>query len=335
MPCIGYVCPPGAPTAGERHEVTHCLSLCKNPCASPPLIAAIHHANAINHHKGAYISASMIAGGNCLRRIVWERYDTQGYFQPLRNVYWAFRGTMAHQVIEDRGGLTDGFGWMREIRMSVPLVFPDHPAPVFDDEGEWTGDYDTTQPLAVTLGGTCDAYNPYRRMLHDFKTMADMKVAKVLGGDQQESWVTQLNVYRWLISQTRVSPEQRKAFAELGLPPLPGEFFPAPSELAIQAIGMMELPLTGTTYAVKTRGRQVTHELPHIPVWDLELTEAGIRATALTLYRALVQRIPQPVVAKELAWLCGSCPFNGETNPGERCHPTNEREALTHETSSE
>jgi len=327
----GFVCPPQVPTKGERHEVDHCLSKCVHPCVAEPLIAAIYHANVRNPHKGAYLSASMIAGSNCMRKTHYERLDPAGHYELIRNVYWPFRGTIAHKVIEDRGDeafhLTQ---FMQEITMRVPLVFPDRPAPIFTDDGLWTGEYDPTKPLIIELGGTCDAYSPWKLKLYDFKTMADAKARMVIEqGKIEPNWIVQMNIYRYLIANTEISEKDREEFRKHGLPDLPGTHYPAPETLRIQGIGMMEIPLTGQGYVMQRQWQQ--NDIPPIPVMTLEETEALIRDRAIAWFDALVLGIKPPVVEDDRSWMCKSCSFNGEVIEGERCFPKKERSADTFE----
>jgi hypothetical protein len=323
----GFVCPPQVPTKGERHEIDYCLTDCQHPCVAEPLIAAIYHANVRNPHKGAYLSASMIAGSNCTRKTHYERLDPDGYYELIRNVYWPFRGTIAHMVIENRGDeafhLTQ---FMQEITMRVALVFEDRPAPIFDENGLWTGEYDPTKPLVIVLGGTCDAYSPWKLKLYDFKTMADAKARMVIEqGKIEPNWEVQLNIYRWLISKTEITEKDREEFKRHGLPDLPGTFFPAPETLRIQGIGMMEIPFTGQGYVMQRSWEE--HMIPPIKVMPLDEIEALIRERAIAWFDALVLGIKPPVVDKDRAWMCKSCCFNGEVIPGERCFPGQEREA--------
>ncbi|MGK3946869.1 hypothetical protein ABK046_51955, partial [Streptomyces caeruleatus] len=53
-------------------------------------------------HKGKLLSVTSLTTGGCTRSLVYER--TLDYADvPLSNMY-AYRGTLAHQVIEDASG---------------------------------------------------------------------------------------------------------------------------------------------------------------------------------------------------------------------------------------
>jgi len=321
MPLAGYVCPPGAPTHGQRNTIEHCLGVCPHPCVSPPLLAANFKADQDNHHQGAYISASMLSDGtSCARRVVYER--TYPFYDYPINRYYSFRGTHAHSIIERAADVVADYGWIQELRMAVPLVYPEVARPIFDAHGGFTGDFDPTEPLVLTLGGTADAYKcTTRTELHDYKTMADIKAETFAkAGKIEEKWIWQLNIYRWLIAHTAIPPDVKARYR------LRGTHFRPPSRLVIQGIAMQHMPRTGAAVQMK-KGKwdKAIYDVPQIPVYPLEKIEAYIRPRALAWYRYLVLGTLPPVVGDESKWLCRFCAFNGELIDGERCHPTQER----------
>jgi len=327
MPLKGYTCPPGMPTAGNRNDVEWCLAKCPHPCVAPPLLAAMYEAEVSNHHTGAYISASMLAGNNCGRQTVFERtYDF--YEHPTRR-YWPFRGTHCHTIIEGAAPRIAKYGWLQEMRMQVPLVYADEPAPIFDDQGGFTGKFDENAPLTITLGGTLDAYNPKEPPypLWDMKSTADAKAEMLIKGQKggtysknlEDRWVIQTNVYRWMVSKTEIPSAIKRRLK------LKGKYFPAPEFLGIQALGMMAIPRTGIPYLFKKGRQEELYHIDDVPVLPLEEIETLVRREALKWYRWLVLGEMPPVVEEERAWMCKSCPFNGELIPGERCFPNYER----------
>lgn len=325
MPLKGYVCPPGGEEPGRQNPVEYCLSVCSQPCVTAPLLAAMWKADTTNYHAGDYISASMLSGSGCSRQVMFERF-ADFYEQPTRR-YWAFRGTHAHSIVEGAADIISPYGWLQEIRMSTTLTY-DLPAPLFDENGVWTGGFDRSKPLEIVVRGTCDAYDPVGRQLVDCKSFSDAKAQMFATGTMkgtysknlQDSWVAQLNIYRYLIANTPVPGHVHEQFEKLGLPPLTGSTFPAPEKLFIQGIGMMSHPVSGSTVGVKSRGQTTLYTIDHVPVWSLEETEAYIRPRALEWYKALNLKIKPPVVPKDKDWLCKSCCFNGN-----QCHPEQER----------
>lgn len=321
---IGFVCPQGTPTEGNRNKVEFCLAECPHPCVAEPLLAAIHHANHINYHKGAYLSASMLAGSNCMRRVYFERFDENGYYDLPRSAWWPYRGTVAHAVVEERG--EEAFHlttYMQEIRMTVDLVFEDQPMPIFDAAGEWTGKFDKKKPLVITVKGSCDCYSPWKRRLYDFKTMADSKARMVVDGKQDESWVVQTNIYGYLIAKTKITDEDRELFRKHGLPELDCEYYPQPESIHIQGLSMQELPMSGRNYVMQRT--YAPKMVPPIPVMPLDEVEAIIRARAIEWYNTLVLKKMPPPVDDTRDWMCKGCVFNGEVIEGERCFPKQER----------
>ena len=329
MPLEGFTCPPGTPTHGTRNTLEHCLGGCPHPCVAPPLLLAMWEAERANHHQGAYISASMLAGSGCARQTVFERRHP--FFDHPQRRYWAFRGTHAHSIIERGEARLAEFGWVQELRMAVPLTYPDQPAPVFDEAGEFTGTFDETKRLTILIGGTCDAYHPRSKTLVDFKTMADAKAEMFVRGEKggelsdhiDDKWIWQLNIYRWLLAKTPTPPELRE---RLGVK---SKYLPAPTTLMIQGIAMMHIPRSGGTWSLKNKYKQLeAHDIPDVPVLALSDTERFVREQALRWYRYLVLKETPPVVSRREQWLCRNCVFNGELIPGERCHPDAERALL-------
>jgi len=269
-----------------------------------------------NYHRGDYISASMLAGSGCMRQTFLERFEDFHDLPTKR--YWPFRGTHAHKIVEEAAGILAPYGWLQEIRMSTVLVFPDLPAPIFSAAGEFEGSFNFDTPLQVVVRGTCDAYNPFRKDLVDCKSMADTKVEMMIEGaspglysrNLQDSWVTQLNIYRWLISHTPVPDEVRAELRRHGLPELEGVNYPAPDRLYIQGIAMMSHPVSGSKHAHKVKGRGVkVYEIDAVPVWELADIEAYVRPLALKWYKALnMRRQPKPV-GKDKSWMCKNCAF--------------------------
>jgi hypothetical protein len=329
MPIVGYVCPPGGEEPGRQNETTYCLTECKTPCVTPPLLAAMWKADTGNYHQGDYISASMLAGSGCSRQVMFERYH-DFYDLPTKR-YWPFRGTHAHAIVEGAQDIIAQYGWLQEIRMSTVLKYPLN-APVFDEHGVFTGDFDSTKDLEITVRGTCDAYNPRTRTLVDMKSMADKKVEMMIKGSTpgtysknlQDSWISQLNIYRFLIARTPIPAEVHDAYDQYGLPRLKGKTFPAPTKLFIQGIAMMSHPVSGGRVSHKERGKVTLYDLDNVPVWNLSDIEDFIRPRALEWYKALNLKQVPPVVPKDKSWLCRNCAFEGK-----QCFPDQERAAAT------
>jgi hypothetical protein len=64
---------------------------------SPYLLTAMAASNSRNHHRGKYISATSLAG--CVRKLYNERNFP--YYQEPGKVFYGFRGTIAHAVVEE------------------------------------------------------------------------------------------------------------------------------------------------------------------------------------------------------------------------------------------
>lgn len=330
----GFTCPPNTPTAGEHNNINHCVVTCPHKCAAPGLLMSIYQAEQKNHHVGNYISASMLTGGGCARQVVLERLND--YYLEPKKIFWPFRGTIAHRCVEDGAEALRQFGWLSEVRMAVPFEYSDLPTPVMDEQGQFTGEFDFDTPLTIVVGGTTDSYNFYSRELWDFKSCADTKAHMMIMGQKpgtfspnlDDAWVWQVNIYRLLISKTRIPEDIAAEFN------LTDEYYPAPESLAIQAISMMEIPRSGMSYYYKNyvkgkRGKQDTiQELEPVPVFPLEEIEEFVRAQALQWYRGIVLGELPPVVDKDKEWLCKNCVFNGHVHSDGICFPETERNQL-------
>lgn len=345
MPLVGYVCPVGTPTnefqrPGQRNRVEHCLGVCPLPCVSPPLLAKMWEVERKNHHVGTYLSASMLTTEGCARQTWFERQPHIELYDIPRRRYWPFRGTIIHHMIEGVSAVVERYGWLQELRLTLPLRFPDLPAPIFGNDGTWTGEYDHTQSLEITLGGTTDSFNPYRRELHDYKTISDLKTETFLqanmGGTMhrhvKDAWVWQTNIYAWMLAQTVIPQDVRDRFAEYGLRALRMNTYPQIRTIRMQVLSMMELPLTGTKYVPMGRDQHM-YELDDVPVLPHSQVEAYVREKALNWYRWLVLGEQPPVVEAARKWLCSNknnqCPFNGEVHNEGVCFPARERELVT------
>jgi hypothetical protein len=332
MPLTGYTCPAGTPTAGQRNNgIEHCVSPtgCDHKCVAPPLLVSMWNAEHANHHKGSYVSASMLAGDSCARQVYYERfYD---FWETPRRRFWPFRGTVIHGLVERSDAQTARLGWLQELRMHVRLEYRDLPAPLFDDDGTWTGDFHSTDHLVIDVGGTTDGLNYLSNELIDFKSLSDTKMPGFFAGRDggtlspmlKDSHVRQLNIYGYLVSKTRVS-SAAAWFERHGITPPAYEFFRRPERLRLQFITMQEIPLTGTTYVPQ---RSSAVEIAEVPVLPEAEVEAFIRERALKWYRYLRLGQKPPVVEEDRAWQCKSCPFNGDLIFGERCSPKAERAA--------
>jgi hypothetical protein len=288
-----------------------------------------------NYHQGTYMSASMLAGNSCERQTWFERQPNIELYEIPRRRYWPFRGTIVHHMIENINDVVLPFGWIQELRLTVPLVYPEHKAPVFGDDGQWTGGF-SDEPLEITLGGTVDTYNPYRRELHDFKTLSDLRIPGLFTGQQggvlhphiKDEWVWQTNIYAWLLSKSPVPELIQRALEQAGCRRLRSPYFPSPRRIRMQVLSMMELPLTGTPYVTmgKDRKEGTLEDVPILPHWQIE---AFVRERALRWYRWLVLGEQPPVVDEDRKWMCAAknnpCPFNGELHAEGVCFPTTER----------
>lgn len=129
MPWAGIVCPPHGVEPGRRNTIEHCLGKCERPCIAPPMLASLWANDHNNVHQTDYISASLLSGSDCARKVQKERFEP--FWEIPGRRYWGFRGTLVHRMFEDAAGLIERYGWLLEMRMQVELQY-DLPAPIFE-----------------------------------------------------------------------------------------------------------------------------------------------------------------------------------------------------------
>jgi hypothetical protein len=335
VPLVGFSCPPSAPTYGDAEPFEHCVSKCKDRCMSPYLLAAMAYANQKNHHKGRYISATALAG--CVRKLTLER--TVDYAQEVSKVFYGFRGTLTHQIVEeaaawkgmdgrsmlDMGFLSEwhmklGFCFMhgafkvpKELDASDPDTWPtDLKCPSCD--GDW-----------FVLGGTLDGGTPVKfekgtgilwMNLEDLKTMQEYAVDKFVFGDPgatlhthtKDDYVHQANLYKYLAERSD-PPDYLK---EKGIR------FIRFREAHIQAFAMGRAPYMGTNYWGRKHWKHPyeKHFIPPIEFKDDEWVEQYIRIQGRPIFDSLLTgRLrapicePEPNKAGSHSWKCDYCPF--------------------------
>lgn len=346
MPLVKWACPEGKPTYGEAHEPKFCITECEDKCASPFLIAALTQSVRSNHHKGKYVSATSLTGG-CSRKLQLER--TIDYADYMKNSFYAYRGTVMHQVVEDAGAIKlDGvalgaWGYLTEWRMLIGYCFEHHGFSVPDtvrveDESTWKdvscpGCKKSRKKLAdrewLLLGGTLDGLEPLwanfdeeagvlECKLWDLKTMQDYAVSYFIKGDEKNQYhkhvkdahFYQANIYKYLAERSAVP----QALVDKGVKKI------KLVESNIQAFSMGEFPRTGSKYMWKAH---YTHdpslwEIPPVHFKDDAWIEDHINREAREVYETLVKgdrlaKICGPESKKpgEHSWECRFCAFPG------------------------
>lgn len=363
-PLTQWACPEGKPTYGEAHDPQHCITECADKCASPFLIAALTASAQGNHHRGKYISATMLSG--CKRKPFLER--TIRYADIMKNSFYSYRGTVMHQVVEDASSYEminadgqsvslDSFGYLTEWRMLIGFCFehsgfavPDTVTPF--DESTWDAVVcpeckrsrrKKSEREWILLGGTLDGLEPLWKsfdkatgvlecILWDLKTMQEYAVGYFIKGDKKNKYhlhvkdahFWQAQVYKYLAERS-IPP---KALRDSGVKEI------KLVESNIQVFSMGQFPRTGSSYRWKAHWRHEEKNWPIPPIHFVsdEDIEEHVRVNARPIYESLILNQKRPPICEpegnkpgEHSWECRFCAFPGS----KYCpHPGKEWEAL-------
>ncbi len=165
---VGFICE----KTGERLPFEACLECARtrlNRKLDCPFDEATIAGMILNERRGTDISVTMITG--CHRSVFINRfYET--YVAPSQ-LYWAFRGQIAHKILEEANLHPDA---VKEQRFTKA----------------WEG---------IDITGHPDLIIPSQQVLKDYKTTKT--VPSYLNKDgiiaAYENHRTQLNLYRWLV----------------------------------------------------------------------------------------------------------------------------------------
>jgi hypothetical protein len=354
MPLVKWACPPHKdgthdPLAkhGNLHDFAHCAFKCKDQCVSPPLIAALSHAEVSNHHTRKYVSATGLYG--CSRKLKLER--TEDYADYMRNKLYAMRGTVIHEVIDQASGFKftqDGvtvsmedMGWLSEYSMLFAYCFTHGGFAIPDsvnvhDESTWdkvacphcrgAGE----EGGFFLMGGTLDSLQPHWEefdegtgvlpcTLWDIKTLGDYALRLFILGDTQQthhshirdSYFVQAHVYKYMLERVAVPT----VLANKGVTRI------VVKEAHIQGFGMNDFPASGRHYPFKTgRGRTAVTDsyfIPGISFYPDEWTEQYISKRGRVIYNSLVTGETRGEVCSPTSnnkglqsWECDFCAFS-------------------------
>jgi len=159
MPLVGFRCD----VKGE-HPFDECINEgCK--CAPPFVLASIRENARTDYHKGGILTATTLTG--CPRETFLTR--TQPYYANPRSLYYSWRGTLIHSILEQR----DIPNWIAE-RVYRRKV-----------NGVW-------------LYGKIDGYDEKHKTLYDIKTIGDNGLTYVIKNGCKEDHILQTNIYKWI-----------------------------------------------------------------------------------------------------------------------------------------
>jgi hypothetical protein len=121
--------------------------------------------------RKSWLSPSVING--CLKKAYLE-FHNENYL-PETNVYKMVRGSFIHKVLEC--SLSEQKNSYKELKLSYTLP-----------------------EIGFTLTGTLDYW--FDGILHDYKTIQDDKIYKIVKEGTKQDHVIQTNIYKWLLEKT-------------------------------------------------------------------------------------------------------------------------------------
>jgi hypothetical protein len=329
VPLTELACPPSAPSYGESHATEHCLTQCQHRCLSPFLLAGLMASNSRNHHRGKLISVTSLGTGGCARSLKLER--TESYSDHPSGMLYAYRGTVAHAVVEDAASYTfphgeslDEMGFLSEQRMLVAFCFEHGGFPVPEgadpyDNATWADVHcpncrEAGKPQEEVewffLSGTLDGFEPLwdrfdpttgelPGVIHDLKTAAAYAVNSVIDGSGAEK-----SPYGHAVKPNYV--EQLNCYKYLlESVAVPQQVVDAGRKrglevkrinvvrLQIQMFAMTEFPLTGVAYWWRKhwKDQHKAWEIPDLPVFDRDWAEQHIKRNGYAVFETLIKGI--------------------------------------------
>lgn len=228
MPQLGWIIDEEQYTHAEA--LAYALTYPENFPFPPEVLAGMHQGK-----ERGYVSPTMLSG--CARQM-WLR-NTEDYFERPEQKWHAYRGTIAHLMMQAAAEYTPGAIVEKRRRRQI-----------------------VTEAGPISIEGTPDLVLPGERLLRDYKTVRKFERPPANPRTTREwqpksSWVSQASCYIWLMAG-----EHEYFDAELA------QWQPsAPIPIAAQHI--VQIAMEGV------------YVLPLTPfLWDLETTEAWIRARA-------------------------------------------------------
>lgn len=174
----GFVCP-----SGEKVSIQECLTKNCNPGCGIPKVIRMGIALK-TEDRGYMISATSILG--CLRKTFWER--TTDYWESLPKLYFAFRGTLGHMVLQNFMN--------QEVNERNPL------RRVIEEVRErWLTEYRFYKNIeGIEVSGQIDAFeftngSLKEGVLHEWKTTSEYQIPHLLKNGPREEHILQAQIY--------------------------------------------------------------------------------------------------------------------------------------------
>jgi hypothetical protein len=236
-----------------------------------------------SQYRGKSISATTLTG--CRRKTYYERtYDY--YMDPKGLIFKAFRGSVIHQILEtvaNGGGAYTGMYGI-DIDLAIDAILKE---------------YITEKRFArvvkingkdVEVSGKIDVYHKSTFTIEDYKTTEPYPVLKINEKGLDVDHVFQLNFYKWI-----TAPYLRV------------------DNIILHYIGYGFVGITGRKTTVKQFAKNVTVDIPNVPVWDEDEFLYHALPRIEEMHNAFKNGVVPSKDPGENNFRCKSCAF------GDRC----------------
>jgi hypothetical protein len=251
--------------------------------------------NTSNPHKGAMVSATSLKPEACIRKLKLTREED--YHEEPRRMYDAVRGSLIHGFLE----------------CDLPHIIAEKR--LYKRVDDWV------------ISGQIDWYDTRKKTLEDYKTMADKGTYILYRVGYKEDHAVQLNIYRWLMHGGHIgSIDGEQVFWDVDrmiIHYIMMNRTVSSGRVVTEIFSEFKPPNYGKTYPLEI-GRKnagpnlngtpqwhVTFNLPDIPIWPLEETEAYVKRVGPGVVKALLDKDHMPpgvLHDKEQLWQCDWCP---------------------------
>jgi hypothetical protein len=213
---VGFICE----KTGERLPFEACLECARtrlNRKLDCPFDEATIAGMILNDRRGTDISVTMITG--CHRSVFISRFSET--YVPPSQLYWAFRGQIAHKILEEANLHTDAIKEKRFTKAWDGIEIIGHPDLIIPSQ-KVLKDYKTTKavPSYLNKDGVITAYENHRTQLNLYRWLVPYEIAEmeVVYFSMEETLICPVDI--WPEESTRKSEMTVRRVLEENLVPL-------------------------------------------------------------------------------------------------------------------